>query len=203
MSNSTTELIYEASVYSRQVTYRNFKGEVNTVELYFALDPLALMQQIAGFKPKTSKSNNPAKRGQEEWDDSEQLRCVRDLACKAAGVPSEDGENWTKFEDFEETLAGKAFLTKLASSDGDRREFAEKVILAPFRAFVNYAQADQTNSPKDVQDFIQMLGQMENIFKVPDPSQESLEDRKARLAAELAAMESGPAEGTASEPRMS
>lgn len=189
MSNTTAELIYEASVYSQKVTYRNFKGEVNTVELHFALDPLALMQQIAGFNPKKSRSGNPAKKDQIEVDEAEQLRFVRDIACKAAGTPSEDGESWNTFEDFEETLAGKAFLTKLTSSDGDRREFAEKVLLAPFRAFVEYAKADSSNSPKDVKDFVEMLGQLENIFRVPDASQETLEERKARLAAELAAME--------------
>jgi hypothetical protein len=189
MSNSTTELIYEASVFSKTVSYKNFKGEINTVELFFALDPLALMQQIAGFKPKTSRSGNPAKRGQEEWDEGEQLKFVRELATKAAGTPSLDGENWTPFEDFEETLAGKAFLTKLASSDGDRREFAEKVILEPFRAFVRYASADPSNSSKDVADFQKMLTQMENIFVVPDLSQESVEERRARLQAEMAALE--------------
>jgi hypothetical protein len=192
-----SELIYEASVYSRTVAYRNFKGEENKVVLYFALDPLQLMQVIATFQPKKIKSGNPARQGQTaELRDEEQLKFVRDLACKAAGTPSDDGESWEPFTDFEDSLAGKAFLTKLTASDGDRREFSEKVILAPFRAFVEFASADPTNTPKDIQQFKQMLSQMENIFKMPEQQDESLEERRARLAAELAAIESGPAEGT-------
>jgi hypothetical protein len=197
--NRMSELIYEASVYSRTVAYKNFKGEENTVVLYFALDPLQLMQVIATFQPKKIKSGNPARQGQTaEITDEEQLKFVRDLATRAAGSPSEDGESWEKFEDFADTLAGKAFLTKLTSSDGDRKEFASKVILDPFRAFVAFAKADTSNTPKDVQQFEQMLSQMENIFKTPEPRDESLEERRARLAAEMAALDetAGPAEGT-------
>ena len=40
-----------------------------------------------------------------------------------------------------------------------------------------------------------MLSQMENIFKTPSPQDETLEERRARLAAELESLE-GPAEGT-------
>lgn len=190
-------IVYEASIYTRQVSYRNFKGEENTLELNFALDPMKLMQIIATFEPKKIKSGNPALNGKDsELSAEEQLKFVRKIAVQAAGFPSEDGESWEPFADFENTLAGQAFLTKLSASDGDRREFAEKVLLAPFRAFVGYASADPSNTPKDVQQFQVMLAQMENIFTVPDPAQESLEERKARLAAELEAIESGPAEGT-------
>lgn len=192
-----SELVYEASVYSRTLNYKNFKGEQKTVQLYFALDPLQLMQFIAGFEPKKVKSGNPARNGQpQEMSAEEQLKFVRNIAVKAAGTPSEDGESWTPFENFEDDLAGKAFLTKLASSDGDRKEFAEVVILAPFRAFVQFAQADPSNSPADVKQFLEMLQQMENIFKAPEPKQETLEERRARLMAEMNALDSGPAEGT-------
>jgi hypothetical protein len=192
-----SQLVYEASVYSRTLSYKNFKGEENTVALYFALDPLQLMQMIAGFEPKKVKSGNPARNNQPmELSAEEQLKFVRKIAVEAAGTPSDDGENWEPFKDFEDSLAGKAFLTKLASSDGDRKEFAEKVILAPFRAFVSYAQADPTNSQTDVKQFGEMLVQMENIFKAPEPKQESLEERRARLMAEMQALETGPAEGT-------
>lgn len=192
-----SNIVYEASVYTRSVSYKNFKGETRTVELHFALDPLKLLKVIAGFNPKKSKSNNPARRDQLEISDSEQVQFVRDLCIQAAGEPSADGEAWTPFPDFEETLAGQTFLTKLASSDGDRAEFAQKVILDPFRAFVQFAVADESNTPKDVQQFQTMLSQLENIFAAKEKPEESLEDRRARLAAELAAMEeSGPAEGT-------
>lgn len=190
-----SELIYEASVYSRTISYRNFKGEVNRAELFFALDPLQLMQVIATFQPKKIKSGNPARNGQvAELSDEEQLKFTRDLACRAAGTPSDDGETWEPFEDFEDSLVGKAFLTKLTSSDGDRKEFAEKVILDPFRAFVSFAKADPTNTPKDVQQFEQMLAQIENIFRMPDKPQETMEEKRARLAAELEALQSTPDE---------
>lgn len=184
-----TELIYEASVYTRTVSYKNFKGETNTTELHFALDPLQLMQAIAGFKPKKSRSANPAVKDSVEYDDEAQLKFVRDLACKAAGFPSEDGESWEPFTEFSDSIVGKAFLTKLTSSDGDRREFAEKVVLAPFKAFIGYAQADPTNDAKEVAQFGEMLAQMENLFKAPEQRQETLEERKARLQAEMAALE--------------
>lgn len=186
-----SDLIYEASVYSRTVNYRNFNGEEKSVTLYFALDPLKLMALIAGFGTKVSKSGNPALRGKPQAvTDEDQLRFVRDLACKAAGTPSEDGESWTPFEDFSDSIAGKAFLTKLTSSDGDRREFAEKVVLDPFRAFMNFAKVDPSNTPADVQQFEVMLSQMENVFKMPDPNEESPDQKRARLAAEMAALDS-------------
>lgn len=189
-----SELVYEASVYSRTLSYKNFKGEDNKVTLYFALDPLQLMTFIAKFEPKKVKSGNPARNGQDkEMTPEEQLKFVRDLACQAAGTPSDDGESWEPFENFEDSLAGKAFLTRLASSDGDRKEFAEKVILAPFEAFVGFAKADPSNSPADVQQFEIMLTQMKAIFTVPDPTQETIEQRRERLAAELAAMGDTPA----------
>lgn len=192
-----SNLVYEASVYSRTMAYKNFKGEQNEVALYFALDPLQLMQLIASFEPKKIKSGNPARNGKDaEMSAEEQLKFVRKIAVQAAGTPSEDGESWEPFADFEDSLAGKAFLTKLASSDADRKEFAEKVILAPFRAFVGFANADPSNSKEDVAQFNDMLVQMENIFKAPAEKPETLEERRARLMAEMQALESGPAEGT-------
>lgn len=185
--------IYEASVYSKKLSYRNFKGEDRDVVLYFALDPMELMQTIANFAPKKVKSGNPARNGVDaDISDADQLTFVRKLAIKSAGSPSEDGENWEPFEDFDNTLAGKAFLTRLISSDGDRRDFAEKVIMNPFRAFVDFAREDPSNTPKDIQQFDVMLGQMEKIFTVPAPGEdpaESIEDKRARLAAELALMD--------------
>lgn len=184
-----SQLTYEASVYKRTVKYTNFKGETNETTLYFALDPIQLMQTIASFAPRTSKSKNPAKQGQPEITDEDQIKFVRSLAVKAAGFPSDDGESWEPFEDFENTIAGKAFLTQLVSSDDGRKEFAEKVILDPFRAFVGYAEADPSNSPKDTAQLKTMLGQLENVF-VGKPENESLEERRARLQAEMTALES-------------
>lgn len=183
-----SQLTYEASVYKRTVHYKNFKGEEQTTELYFALDPIQLMSAIASFAPKESKSQNPAKKGKQEITDEEQIKFVRSLAKQAAGFPSEDGETWEPFEDFENTIAGKAFLTQLVSSDGDREKFAEQVILDPFRAFVGFAEADGSNSPKDVQQLKTMLGQLENVFKGA-PQNETLEERRARLEAEMAALD--------------
>lgn len=186
-----SNLMYEASVYSRDVSYRNFNGEERNTTLYFALDPIKLMRLIASFnlKPNT-KSKNPAKRDQPaEIGEDQQLKFVSDLASEAAGAPSDDGESWESFENFNDTLAGKAFLTRLASSDADRREFSHKVILDPFKAFVAFAKDDPSNSPKDVKQFDQMLDQMERIFSMEPNKDESLEDRKARLAAELAALD--------------
>lgn len=188
-----TNLIYEASVYAREVSYKNFKGETKTAELFFALDPMQLMSVIAGYQPKKVRSNNPAiKNTDAPISDADQIKFVRDLVIKAAGSPSEDGETWIPFPDFEDTLVGKALLTKLTASDADRREFSEKVILNPFKAFVAYAEADSSNSPQEVQQLKKMLSQLENIFALPDPSKESTEDRRARLEAELAAMQADP-----------
>lgn len=184
-----SQLTYEASVYKRTVKYKNFKGETNETTLYFALDPIQLMQAIANFAPKgNSRSKNPAKQAAPEISDEEQIKFVRTLATRAAGFPSDDGETWEPFEDFSDTIAGKAFLTQLVSSDGDRKEFSEKVILDPFRAFVGYAKADPTNNAKDTQQLETMLHQLENVFVGKD--NESIEDRRARLAAEMAALES-------------
>lgn len=185
-----SQLTYEASVYQRTVKYTNFKGQTNETTLYFALDPLALMQVIAGYTPKTNKrSGNPAKRDQiEPISDSEQLKFVRDLAAKAAGWPSDDGESWEPFDGFADTIAGKAFLTKLASSDTDRKEFSEKVILDPFRAFVDFSEQDPSNTKEDVAQLRVMLGQLEDLF-TGKVTGESIEERRARLAAELKALE--------------
>lgn len=183
-----SQLTYEASVYERTVKYRNFKGEEQTTKLYFALDPIQLMAAIASFVPKASKSKNPAKAAKNEITDEDQIKFVRSLASKAAGFPSDDGESWEPFEDFENTIAGKAFLTQLVSSDGDREAFATKVILDPFRAFVGFAEADTSNTPKDVAQLKTMLGQLENVF-VGAPQNETLEERRARLEAEMAALD--------------
>lgn len=184
-----SQLTYEASVYSRTVTYRNFKGVEQTAELTFALDPIQLMAAIASFNPKTSKSRNPAKQGQPEISDEEQIKFVQSLASKAAGFPSDDGESWEPFDNFENTIAGKAFLTQLVSSDKDRSEFAQQVILDPFRAFANFAEADKSNSPQDVANLRTMLTQLENVFSEGPPKDETLEERRARLEADLAALE--------------
>lgn len=199
-----TKTIYEASVYSREVSYRNFHGEEKTETLYFALDPLQLMSAFAGYSPKKVKSGNPALNGKDaEFSEEDMMIMIRDLAVKSAGVPSKDGNTWTPYENFDNDLAGKAFLTKLVSSDGDRKEFAEKVILDPLRAFVSYAEADDSNTPADVQEFRTMLTGMERLFVIPEKTPETLEERRARLAAEMAALDeagsvypAGPAKGT-------
>lgn len=189
--NNMSEQIYEASVYARTVKYTNFKGKEQTVELYFALDPLQLMSLVAGFKPKAAKkSGNPARANDTSAiTDEESIKFVRDLAQKSAGFPSDDGESFEPFVEFSDSLAGKAFLTKLAASDVDRQEFAEKVILNPFRAFVGFALAEEGNTEKEKQEFRAMLSQLENVFTVKPRSGESLEERKARLAAELASID--------------
>lgn len=181
--------IYEASVYSREVSYTNFLGETKEMKLYFALDPMQLMSIIASFTPKKVKSGNPALAGKDaEISEEEQLRMVRDLAVKSAGAPSQDGEYWEPFPNFDESLVGKAFLTKLTASDVDRKEFSQKVILDPFRAFVGFAAAEEGNTPSEIQTLKSMLTQLENVFKTPAVKDESMEERRARLAAELAAM---------------
>lgn len=183
---SQTPIIYEARVYSKRIAYKNFIGEVSEVDLHFSLDPLQLMEIIASFSGKPSRSGNPAKAGQPEITDEMQLKFIRDIAAKAAGLPSPSGESWFPTPDFSDSLAGKAFLTQLSSSDGDRRDFAERVILQPFRDFVGYASADPSNSPKDVAQFQKMLQQMQNIFKTPEnAAPESVEEKRARLQKEL------------------
>lgn len=182
-------VVYEAQVYARHITYKNFKGETKTTEVYFALDPLELMRVIGEFEPKKSKSNNPVKKDSSEITSEQQLAMLRDLACRAAGTPSDDGEFWDPFERFEETILGKAFLAKLMSSDGDRREFADKVILEPFRAFMSYAIADPSNSQADVAEFRKMLLQMETMFREQGSPDETFEQKRARLAAEMAALD--------------
>lgn len=199
-----TNIVYEAVVYSRTISYKNLKGEEKTQTLYFALDPLQLMSLFAGYTPKKVKSGNPALAGRDaEFSEEDLMQMIRDLAVKAAGIPSLDGETWTPYENFDNDIAGKAFITKLTSSDGDRKEFAEKVILAPLRAFVEYAEADESNTPAEVKEFRDMLSKMENMFKIPPEKPETLEERRARLAAEMAALDeagsvypSGPAKGT-------
>lgn len=178
-------IVYQAPIYSRDVSYTNFKGETKDVRLDFSLSPLKLLSLIASFDIKPVKSGNPARNGQPgNITEEQQLTFMRDIALAAAGVASEDGESWEEFEGFEKTLPAQAFLAKLAASDGDRREFAEKVILEPFRTFAHYAKADESNSPQDVQKLDQMLSQIENIFKFEE-KKETVEERRARLEAEL------------------
>lgn len=180
-----TNPVYEAAVYSREVSYRNLKGEESTIEVSFALDPIQLLELIAKTPgTKQSKSGDPRKRGQIELEDGRSFAFLRDIAAVAAGYPSADGERWLPIEDFTETIAGQAFITKLATSDDDRKEFAEKVMLAPFRAFVGYAKADPGNSPAEIAKFEQMLAQFERIFAT-STADETLEARRARVAAEM------------------
>ena len=181
-------IVYQASVYSRTVEYTNFKGQERKAELHFALDPLQLLSVIASFTPKTNKrSKNPAKQGQvEPITNEEQLNFVIDLVKKAAGFPSDDGESWEPFEDFETSLAGKAFMTKLTSSDADRKEFAQKVVLDPFNAYVAYAKDDPSNKPEELKQLDAMQAQLARLFSETVDPNESVEDRRARLEAELA-----------------
>lgn len=193
-------IIYEASVYEQEITYRNFKGETKTQKLYFALDPLQLLGVIASVKPRKIKSGNPALNGKTaEMSEEEQIRMVRSLAVQSAGYPSEDGENWVPYENFDESIAGKAFLTKLVSSDNDRSEFSKMVVLDPFRAFCKYFEADPSNSPKEIQEMKETLAKVENIFKTPEPGSESAEERKARLMAEIEMLDSKIIPGTVVE----
>lgn len=183
--------VYESSVYSQSVTYKNFQGVEKTQVLYFALDPLKLMELVSGLKTKTpKKSGNPALKNKPvEITNEEQLRFLRELAVKSAGVPSEDGEEWYTFDGFENSIVGKAFLAKLTASDSDRREFSEKVVLDPFRSFVAFAVADPSNSQEDIKTFRQLLAEAEKTFTVPTERNESIEERRSRLAAEMAALE--------------
>lgn len=183
--------VYEAAVYERTVHYKNLKGVESQATLYFALDPISLMKVMSTVKTTKSKSGNPAVRNKavDELSDDQQIKLILDLAAAAAGFPSDDGETWEPFFDFHQNIAAKAFMTKLTSSDADRKEFAEKVILAPFEAFVEYAAADPGNTPKEVQEFRTMLDQMKNLFLAENKPGESLEERRARLAQELALLD--------------
>lgn len=179
-------IIYEASVYEQEISYRNFKGENKVARLYFALDPLQLLGALAAYTPKKIKSGNPALNGKDvEMSEEDQIKMIRDLAQRSAGSPSEDGESWIPFENFTDSIAGKAFLTKLVSSDKDRKEFSEKVILGPFRAFCSYFEQDNSNSAKEIQEMKAMLTKVERLFSTPNPESETSEERKARLLAEL------------------
>lgn len=158
-------ITYQAAVYAKKLTYKNYHGEENSTTLYFSLDPLQLMQIISKIKPKNTKSGNPAKRNAEtEISEEDQLKLLRDLASQSAGIISQDGETWLPFDNFENTIAGKAFLTSLTSSDADRRAFSETVIIKPFAAFVNFAEADSSNTPGEVQELRIMLSQLERVF---------------------------------------
>lgn len=182
-------MVYEASVFETEIMYKNFKGEEKKATLYFALDPMQLMEVISGYSPKKIKSGNPALNGTEaDMTEQEQIKLIRGLAAQAAGMPSDDGERWLPFENFQESISGKSFMLRLASSDETRRIFAEKVLLDPFRAYVNFARVDPANSPGDIKEFDDMLSKMERVFTVPDIKNESAEDRRARLQAELASL---------------
>lgn len=185
-----SDVIYQASVFEKTIKYVDFKGKTKEATLSFALDPIQLLLVIASFEePKNKKSGNPAKRDQvEPITNEKQLEFVQGLVKKAAGWPSEDGESWMPYENFENDIAGKAFLTKLASSDEDRKEFAQKVVLDPFNAYVEYAKAEPSNKKADIDNLIKMQEQLTRIFSEPDRSGESLEERRARLEAELQAM---------------
>lgn len=190
-----TQQTYEASVYSKVVNYTNFNSTEKKTTLYFALDPIQLLELIAAVPSTKSKSRNPAKQGQEEEISEEQMvKLVRKLAAKAAGFPSEDGESWEPFEDFENTIAGKAFMTQMVSSDKQRKEFAEKVFLDPFRAYVRFAAQDPSNTPKEIQQMEGMLAQLEKTFaESPDP-EESLDERRDRLRRELDGLGDAPSD---------
>jgi hypothetical protein len=185
-----TNPVYEAAIYTRTVSYRNFAGEEQTVSVDFALDPIELLDLIASSANITtkSKSNDPRRKNAEVVDEGKQFRFLRDIANRAAGYPSADGERWLPISDFTDSLAGKAFITKLASSDEDRKEFAEKVMLAPFRAFVGYAKAEPGNTPAEIKKFETMLAQFERVFATT-AADDTLEARRARLAAEQAELE--------------
>lgn len=189
-----TQITYEASVYSRIISYKNLKGQTKEVELTFALDPISLLRVMASLpSPKKSRSNNPAQRAREESElsNEQQLKFLVDIASKAAGFISDDGESFEPFEDFRDSIAGKAFITKLASSDGDREEFAQKVMIDPFEAFVNYARADEGNTKEEIKQFEDMLASMKRIFAINKNTDMSPEDRAAKLRAELAIIEGG------------
>jgi len=182
-----SEIVYEAEIFTRKISYKNYNGLVQTVQLDFSLDPLSLLELIASVPVAKSKSNNPAKRDDEvTLSDSDQVALIRRIAEEAAGHASKDGETWERWENMSDSLAGKAFLTRLSSSDTDRREFVEKVVISPFRAFVSYAKSDPTNSQADIAGFDEVLHRMERIFDTPEG--ETIEDRKARLMAELSAI---------------
>jgi len=186
-----SDQIYVASVYKRTVKYTNFNGVTQERELFFALDPLQLLSVIASFEPKKSKSKNPAKQNEiEPLTGEQQVKFIRDICSRAAGFPSDNGEVWEPFEGFLDHLAGQTFVTQLTSSDADRKEFTEKVVLDPFRAFVGFAKNDPSNSKNEIDNLLQQLATLEKVFAEPVKPDETLEERRARLEAELKAMES-------------
>lgn len=183
-------LVYQAAIFTHEVNYMDYKGKTKKAVLNFALDPVQLLEIIASVPTNTSKSNNPSKKGQNiAISDEQQIKLVRDLAAKAAGWPSDDGETWEPFADFQNQLAGKAFMTLLVSSDQMRKDFADTVFLEPFRAYVSFAAADPSNTPKEIQQMQSMLAQLENTFSEKPNPEETLEEKRARLAADLAALD--------------
>ncbi len=184
------QIVYNAVYHTEEVSYTNLNGESRIAELKFLMHPMTLLSVFADIPDRKIKSGNPSLNGKSaDISESQQIKLVQDLAGRAAGIPSSDGESWIPFENFEKHVSGHAFLTKLATSEKVRKDFSDKVILAPFRAFVGYAEADPSNSPKEVKDLKDTLTKMENTFKVADPSNETPEELKAKLQAQLAALD--------------
>lgn len=182
-------IVYEATVYEHEISYKNFKGENKVHKLYFALHPMSLLAVFSQIPTKKVKSGNPALNGKDaDMTEEEQIKLVRRIAEQAAGTPSDDGESWYPFEGFTESLAGQAFMTKLVTTDQIRRDFSEKVILGPMRSFTQFFEQDPSNSAKEVAELKDMLAKFERVFKTPDPASETAEDRKARLLRELEAI---------------
>lgn len=183
---SQTTVTYEAAVYSRTITYTNLKGETKSAELTFALSPMDLMGVLARVPKNKTRSKDPRKQSADAGlSDEQQIQMVQELAAKAAGFISDDGETFEPYETFANDIAGQAFMTKLLSSDADRKEFAEKVILAPFRAFVDYARVDDSNTDADIRNLEKYLADLEKAFTFEAKPEETIEQRRARLAAEL------------------
>lgn len=188
--------VYMARPYRHEVPYENLNGVQKTATLHFLIHPVELLGIFADYTPKKIKSGNPALNGKPaEMSDADQIKIIQQLAAQAAGTPSEDGENFDRFNDFETSVVGQAFMTMMVTSTKARRDFSEMAILNPFRAFVQFARQDDSNSPKEVADLERTLKQMEDIFKSPDVKDESAEEKRARLMAELGRLDNN-AEGS-------
>lgn len=183
--------VYEAKVHTAHVEYINFKGERQSADVMFALDPVTMLGVISRIKFDKSRSANPQKRNEQTMSDSASIELVQDLVSTSAGWPSEDGESWEKYENFNETLAGQAFLTKLTSSDAERKEFVRNVMLTPMRAFIGFARLDKTNSPAEIQELEATYANLEKVFNesLEENRTETLEERRERLQRELAETE--------------
>ena len=185
-----TPPVYISSVYSTEVHYVNFLGEKKTKTVSFALDPVALLTNISNLDAYEKESANRAQRraGVEVGlSQAGSIDLIRELASQAAGYASEDGENWDRDYDFRDSVAGAAFLTYLGTSEEARFEFAENVFIKPFEAFVEFAKANPSNSPAEIKVLDDNLQALRGAFT--KGSTETLEERKARLKAELARVE--------------